>query len=41
MEGDQVRGLAEAFDRDGETHVSEDPADERGKNPKDSLNPRT
>jgi hypothetical protein len=40
MEGDQVRGFAEALDRDGKAHVDEYPTDDRRKNPKDSLNPR-
>ena len=30
LKRNQVRGLAEAFDWDGETHVGEDPADEEG-----------
>lgn len=33
MKGKQVWGLTEARDWDEETHVGEDPADKRGKNP--------
>lgn len=29
MESDQVRGLAEAFDRDDKAHVSEEPANKK------------
>ena len=30
LKRNQARGIAEAFDRDGKTHVGEDPADKEG-----------
>lgn len=40
MKRKQVRGLAEAPDREEETHAGEDPTDEGGEGPEQSFNQR-